>query len=459
MRLVPIAAATGLTIALISAGASVTALASSRHSHFTTEAQSLQREWATDLAEGVPASSITPLRAALTASADGNSSWWSPHWWGATGQPLIDQLHRQTAAAWTAAMSAGREQAQAAVDAWTTLDAQLGSFVPAAQRSDAATWAQQIATASTPAELQRLARHWLTSIGTMTSQAKTAQLNAQLNAQVAGYGGVAGLLADAQQAVSTAQGDNLDTGQVPSLIALVQNQYQSGSGAALDQLVAADTSLHSLISLNDSVNAMFRPIELSADQAAAEGTPNASSFLSQYSGLQGTFHDATNATQITAVQTQLTTLQSTINQELAADACGHNVGSGKVITINLTLQEGVFWQDGCAVKATPVTTGRPLLRTPTGHFSIFYKTSPFKFVSPWPITSPFYYVPTWTSWVMEFAGGGYFIHDAWWEPSYEYGPGGENSAGASHGCIHIPTDVMQWLYSWTPMGTPVIITN
>jgi len=60
---------------------------------------------------------------------------------------------------------------------------------------------------------------------------------------------------------------------------------------------------------------------------------------------------------------------------------------------------------------------------------------------------------------MEFASGGYFIHDAPWEPSGEYGPGSENSSGASHGCVHIQTPTMQWVYQWTPIGTPVIITN
>ena len=60
--------------------------------------------------------------------------------------------------------------------------------------------------------------------------------------------------------------------------------------------------------------------------------------------------------------------------------------------------------------------------------------------------------------MMEFAGGGYFLHDATWEPSSDYGPGGQYSAtSASHGCIHVPTPVMRWLYSWTLVGTPVTI--
>jgi lipoprotein-anchoring transpeptidase ErfK/SrfK len=60
---------------------------------------------------------------------------------------------------------------------------------------------------------------------------------------------------------------------------------------------------------------------------------------------------------------------------------------------------------------------------------------------------------------MEFDYGGYFLHDASWEPSSMYGPGSENSYVASHGCVHIPTPVMRWAYGWTPIGTPVIITQ
>jgi lipoprotein-anchoring transpeptidase ErfK/SrfK len=130
-----------------------------------------------------------------------------------------------------------------------------------------------------------------------------------------------------------------------------------------------------------------------------------------------------------------------------------------VITISLSLQEMMFYQDGCVVKATPVTTGRPQLRTPTGRFSVFSKPSNFTFISPWPKGSPFYYYPTPARWGMEFDGGGYFIHDASWESTNSYGPGGENNQqAASHGCVHTPTPVMQWAFSWTPIGTPVVIS-
>jgi lipoprotein-anchoring transpeptidase ErfK/SrfK len=464
MRVLPTAASAGLVVALVAGGASITAVASGRHSSFSVRAAALERAWTHDVAVGVSAASIAPLRQKLQQSQDLTASWWSPHWWGDTGQALLNELQKQTDAAWSSAMSVARRDAEVAVAAWSQLAAQLGSFIPAAASADAATWPAKIASAKTPDELTGLARSWATEIGTARAEAQTAQLNAQkasLDAQVAGFGGVSGLLKDAQRAVATGQADNLDVGQVPALIATVQAQFQSGAdaGASLQQLVSALTGLQSLISLNDKVASLEQPLLWTIDQAAAESTPNAGGFQAQYASVQNAFRNATEAAQLTTVQQQMNALTATVNQELSTNQCGHNVGAGKVITLNLTLQEAVFYQDGCAVRATPITTGRALLRTPTGRFHVFYKTSPFQFISPWPPSSPFYYYPSWTSWVMEFASGGYFIHDAPWEPGGEYGPGSENSSGASHGCVHIPTPTMQWLYQWTPNGTPVIITN
>lgn len=459
--------AAGLVLAVGASGASLTAVASGRHSSFTAAASSLQKQWTKDVAAGVPAANVASLRKELESSTEYRAGSWSPQWWGDTGDSLIDQLQSKTNTLWAAAMNAARAQAEQAVKLFGQLNQQLGSYIPATMSAAEATWESQITAATTPNQLKYLARTWVATVAAARTQAQAAQLAAALdalNSQVSGYGGVAGLVRDAQDAVSTADADNLDTGNVPALITAVQNDVQDSAtqsadaSTALQQLVTADSQLRSLISLNDTVNGQIRPLEYSVDQAAAESTPNNASLMSQYQGISSAFTAARTTAELTAVQTAISTLQGTVSTELAANVCGHNVGSGKVLTFNLALQEGVFYQDGCVVKATPVTTGRAQLRTPTGTFSTFYKQTPFQFISPWPPSSPFYYYPSWASWVIEFAAGGYFIHDAPWEPAADYGPGSEDSASASHGCIHVPTDVMQWLYQWTPEGVPVIIT-
>ena len=104
-----------------------------------------------------------------------------------------------------------------------------------------------------------------------------------------------------------------------------------------------------------------------------------------------------------------------------------------------------------------MTTGRPALRTDRGDFHIFRKSSPYKFVSPWPPGSPFWYHTAWVSWAMEVVGDGTFLHDAPWQPAGTFGPGSENGPYSSHGCIHVPTPVMSWLFGWAPVGTEVIV--
>lgn len=459
--------AAGLVLAVGASGASLTAVASGRHSTFTAASSSLRTQWAKDVAAGVPAANIATLRKQLDAAPESRAGSWSPQWWGDTGDPLINELQSKTKTLWAAAMGAGRTQAEQAVKLFTQLNQQLGSYIPADMTAAEATWEAQITAAKTPNQLKNLARTWVATVAATRTQAQRAQLAAQLdalNSQVTGFNGVAGLVQDAQDAVNVADADNLDTGNVPALITAVQNDVQDSAiqnadaSTAIQQLISADSQLRSLISLNDNVNGQIRPLEYAVDQAAAEGTPNQASLLGQYQGIKSSFTAARTTAQLTAVQTAISTLQNSVTTELAANVCGHNVGAGKVLTFNLALQEGVFYQDGCVVKATPVTTGRAQLRTPTGTFSTFNKQSPFQFISPWPQSSPFYYDPSWVKYVIEFASGGFFIHDAPWEPASEYGPGGEDSAGASHGCIHVPSDVMTWLYSWTPEGVPVIIT-
>jgi L,D-transpeptidase catalytic domain len=139
--------------------------------------------------------------------------------------------------------------------------------------------------------------------------------------------------------------------------------------------------------------------------------------------------------------------------------CGAPVPRGRVITVSLSRQSAVFYQDGCAVNSSLVTTGRSGLRTPSGTFHVFSRSSPAHFVSAWPSSSPYYYSPETTQWALGYEGGGYFIHDAPWEPAGAFGLDSENGQWASHGCIHVPTAVMQWLYGWAGIGTTVIVTG
>lgn len=126
------------------------------------------------------------------------------------------------------------------------------------------------------------------------------------------------------------------------------------------------------------------------------------------------------------------------------------------IEVSLSAQHLWAYEGQTVVISTDVTTGMPALPTPAGSFHITAKYSPYRFISPWPKGSPYYYDPLDVDYAMLFAAGGYFIHDAWWQRNF--GPGGNLKTG-SHGCINVPSAAMAGLYEWTQVGDLVVITQ
>jgi hypothetical protein len=155
---------------------------------------------------------------------------------------------------------------------------------------------------------------------------------------------------------------------------------------------------------------------------------------------------------------------------LAADRAGNTVDvtydrllvTRKRIVVSLGQQRLWAYDGSTLVLGSLVTTGGPLLPTPTGTFQILGKFAPFTFQSPWPKGSPYWYPDSPTSYAMLFDEGGYFIHDAPWR--HTFGPGsnlvpgqpGEETSG-THGCVNVPLDVQAQLFAWTDPGTPVIV--
>lgn len=465
LRLTTLLSLTGV----LTLGGTAVLVSAHRQAAFASGAAGLHRTWTHDLAAGVPASSITPLEKQLSEQQPA-SAWWSPLWWMSDGSDLISRLRSATSAAYTAAMAMERDQAEAVLSAWSDEVSRNSGYVPAAEIEAAKAWPSQLQAATTPNRLAGLATAWQAQLDRTRGEVQAAELAAQQEARVradlAAVGGPSGLITQAQDALNRARSDNLDPGSLPSLLSQLRSEVAAGASidATVEVLTSALQALDQVFTLNDQLYGEMRPIEYLADQAAAEGTPNASSFLSQYHSLDRAYLAATTLSRLAPLQSTAATLQSAIQSALSADECGHNVGSGpdgKVITISISLEEMVLYQNGCAVKATPVTTGRPGFNTPTGHFHIFYKTSPFRMISEYPYGSAGWYPPTWVQWVMEFAGGGYFIHDAYWENQSAFGPGSQYDVAqdwASHGCVHVPTALMHWVYNWTPYGTPVDIS-
>lgn len=141
------------------------------------------------------------------------------------------------------------------------------------------------------------------------------------------------------------------------------------------------------------------------------------------------------------------------------------VGSGKSIGISLSRQH-LWAYDGATVAIdADVTTGAPDKPTPTGMYTIQMKIPNFKFISPWPPSSPLWYPDSPTHYALQFRYDGYYIHDAPWRPYYGPGtnfphmdPDGTVRQG-SHGCVNTQLNTIEYLANWTPLGIPVQIIN
>jgi lipoprotein-anchoring transpeptidase ErfK/SrfK len=454
LRLLPLAIA-GVSLVLVGAGGVATARAMSRASAFHHSATALERSWTADVGEGVPASSVAPLRTSLEGSKYLHASSWSPLWWLDDGGAFLTKMHRDTQAVWSAAMAVARSHAEAEMTAWSQMEMQFGTYVPASAASDAATWNSKLVAATTPAAVDQLVVTWTGAVATAHQEA----LLDEVKVAAGSYGGLASLLAKAQHAVAVAQGDNLTTGAVPSLIATLTSNGTDPSVAvpAIKALATAIDTVNTLITLDGRVASELRNLDTRVQLASAHNAIGAAGFAGQYASLSAMLRQGGTTARLESVQAQIATVESSVNAALAAVGCGHDVPNGKVIDFDLTTQSAVFFNDGCVAGSSLITSGRAGLRTPTGTYRIYRKVSPITLISPWPKSSPYYYSPEKADFAMEFRGGGFFIHDAPWEPTSVFGPGSENGVDASHGCVHIPMPTMQWLYAWTPIGATVII--
>ncbi len=417
----------------------------------------LSQQLALYQSQGLPPSQAAPLR--LELEQVDTTSWWSPTFLASNPSQRLSQIRQSAGRAWEKTLIDARTQAQAYLTDYQRYVSGNSAWLATPTSRQEKAWSTKLTSAVTPGALESLVSQIELQLTQVKSEVKAAQAKAAANVSLASSSG--GILQEAASLESIAKSDNLSALAVPQDVtslrqALTAGQPGTSQSAALSAQLA---QLKAEIGLNDQLISQSLSVMDLVDQAGAEQTPNATTYLASYQGSQTALLAARTAAQLVAVQKTLDSLQQQAQASLSSDQCGHTSISGKSIYISLSLQEMVFYDNGCAVKATPVTTGRALLRTPTGTYHIFDKQSPYVFISPWPPGSPFWYPTSPVNWVMEFDQGGYYIHDAPWEPTSVYGPGSQNGPDASHGCVQTPGSVMAWAYSWTPMGTTVVVAN
>jgi len=125
---------------------------------------------------------------------------------------------------------------------------------------------------------------------------------------------------------------------------------------------------------------------------------------------------------------------------------GDNARLDKRIEINTPAQEISYFLGGVRLGSFPVSSGKPSMPTPKGHFTIANK-------SPKAWSSYGLWMPFW----MALSGTRAGIHELpIWPNGYREG---EDHLGTpvSHGCVRLGIGPAEFLYNWTPVGTPVFI--
>jgi hypothetical protein len=405
--------------------------------------------------EGVPATALHSLHLKLAQVE--NQAWYSPTFWLQPRQATITSVRQSAQTSLNSVIINRRSGARTALSQYQRFVAANSLWLSPSEVQLSSSWSAQISKASTPVQLEALTKTWRSSLTKTEAAAQTAEAADAALVTLSG----SGLAGQATDAEGLAKAAGLSELKVPAALSSLQQAVAAGqpTAAPTANLTAQVEALRAELGLQQQLDTTRETVLGLVDQASFEEVPNAATFQSQYSSAKGTLSAATDLSQLGSAESAFQTLQSKVQGVLAANDCGHTSIAGKSIYISLSLEEMVFYDNGCAVNATPVTTGRPGETTPIGTFSVFVKASPLEFVSGYAPGSPNYYTPFLASYAMEFLSGGYYIHNAPWEPLDAFGPGSQDDlADASHGCVHTPLSALAWAYSWTPYGTPVVVS-
>lgn len=121
----------------------------------------------------------------------------------------------------------------------------------------------------------------------------------------------------------------------------------------------------------------------------------------------------------------------------------------KWIEVDLTKKQMYAYEQSSTVKSFLVSAGAPATPTVTGQYAIYSKL-PQQDMRGLNVDGSSYFQPK-VAWVNYFYKD-YAIHGNYWRPLSWFG-----NINSSHGCVGLPDTEAQWIYSWAPIGTPVII--
>jgi uncharacterized protein YvpB len=190
----------------------------------TVQARQLQARWNQDEAQGVPATSLAPLRAALTRQETGGGVWANLDPWQVAKE--MKALGEQTTGVEMAAYAASRQRA---LNAKTELARALG-VVNRLQRQN---WEEDLGAAQTPSDYDQLAVEWHLEAVLVPIDAQVARELEKMNALAAKVRALGARDVPAAQ-VNAAANDYADMG------ALLRGRL---AGRVLGQIAAASATL------------------------------------------------------------------------------------------------------------------------------------------------------------------------------------------------------------------------
>jgi hypothetical protein len=118
------------------------------------------------------------------------------------------------------------------------------------------------------------------------------------------------------------------------------------------------------------------------------------------------------------------------------------------IVISLSQQALWAYEGGEVVERTYVSTGTEKFATPSG---LYYVNSKIDSQTMEGVLGGEYYNVPDVPFVMYFTDRGHAIHGAYWHENF--------GNTMSHGCVNLPLDIAEWMYSWAPMGMAVLIVD
>jgi len=140
-----------------------------------------------------------------------------------------------------------------------------------------------------------------------------------------------------------------------------------------------------------------------------------------------------------------------VEEEVSDFGPGPQQGGYQEIVISISAQRLWAYEADEMVLATYVSTGTadvPETVTPIGFHQVLamYDMQTMEGT----ISNEYYNVPD-VPWVMYFDNLGNALHGTYWHNNF--------GTPMSHGCVNLPLDVAEWMYSWVSIGTPVTVVG